>query len=371
MANINDAATTKKTHDDVIVDFTVDRLWRFFRAYSSRIHMKFCADGRVKVFMNDGTDGMVLYIPRPDLQGCRFSTQKRNLSPMVRYTIYGLDHLVKSPDRTDNVNAVQLTVTLTEQILDDTGPDESNPREQRLSEFSIWEMPSGEAISIAGRARIIGKIFGKDPENHSFYRWWYRDRCFDAAQLMSVKAIDNYVSDIIHHTLPKIDAEFTLLNPDVAQYVNDEQPQPVAASPSAEDDTTNRMKTELSSVYGKMAGGSVNYSAKNTVPAQPTQKKTLFERVQNVCNNTVPTMMSSDGTTMFMAMRALETGNVKGHPSVVYYAWSDLTRRWTKLLFSVTDENPDGVFMFDGELTAEEFYEKFPNLKPIYGSVIK
>lgn len=368
MANINNAATTTKTQDDVIVDFTVDRLWRFFRAYSSRIHMKFCADGRVKVFMNDGTDGMVLYIPRPDLQGCRFSTQKRNLSPMTRYTIFGLDHLVKSPDRTDNINAVQLTMILTEC----TGDGKEVPDDSRLKypEFSIWEMPSGDAISIAGRARIVGKIFGKSPKEHSFYRWWYRDRCFDAAQLMSVKAIDNYVSSIIHNTLPKIDAEFTLLNPDVAQYVNDEQPKP-AEKVSAEYDPTNRMKTELSSVYGKMAGGSVNYNAKDAVPAEATPKKTLFERVQNVCNNTVPTMMSSDGTTMFMAMRALETGNVKGHPSVVYYAWSDLTRRWTKLLFSVTDENPDGVFMFDGELTAEEFYEKFPNLKPIYGSVIK
>jgi len=371
MANINNAAITKKTQD-VIVDFTVDRLWRFFRAFSSRIHMRFCSDGRVKIFMSNGEGGgMVLYIPRPDLQGCRFSTQKRNLSPMVRYTIYGLDHLVKSPDRTDNINAVQLTVTLTEQILDDTEvPDESKPREQRLSEFSIWEMPSGEAISIAGRARIIGKIFGNDPENHSFYRWWYRDRCFDAAQLMSVKAIDNYVSDIIHHVLPKIDAEFTLLNPDVAQYVNDEQPQP-AERASAEDDMEKRMKTELSSAYGMMAGGSVNYVAKDPVPAQPTQKKTLYARLQNVCNGNVPTMMSSDGTTMFMAMRVLESGSIKGHPSVVYYAWSDLTRRWTRLLFAVTDENPDGTFTFDGELTAEEFYEKFPNLKPIYGSVIK
>ena len=366
MANINNAATTKK---DVIVDFTVDRLWRFLRAFGNRIHLRFCADGRVKVFMSNGDGGMVLYIPRPDLQGCRFSTQKRNLSPTMRYVIYGLDHLIKSPDRTDSVTAVQLTMTLTEQMLDGTEvPDESKLREQRLAEFSIWEMPSGEAISIASRARVVGKIFAEDPKQHPFYTWWYQQRCVESAQLVSLKAVDNYVSDIIHHRLPEIDAEFTLLNPDVSQYVNDEPPKPVT---SAEDDMENRMKTELSSAYGTMVGGSVNYVAKDPVPAQPTQKKTLYARLKNVCNGGVPTMMSSDGTTMFMAMRVLESGTVKGHPSVVYYAWSDLTRRWTRLLFAVTDENPDGTFTFDGELTAEEFYEKFPNLKPIYGSVIK
>lgn len=354
--------------DIEVIDFTIERLWRLLNRFRDTIYLRFCTDGRLKIFMDDESTGLVVYASKAVLQGCQFSTNWINIEKATTlYRISNLSYVVKCPNSATSITSAQLTI----------GLKEKNAQDANVAEYSMYELPYGDTPVINERARLMAVCFGDEPKHHLFYQWWYGDRCqYAAAEIVATNGISTYVKDLVNNVLPKIDDQFTISNPDVAAYINSPPP----------------MKVQLSSMYGQTVSDKDNAPEQihlddddmpHIVPLmirlrgddsseqiQPDDKKEpLLVRLRSVCKGStkLPPVMTNEGRIVFIDMKDLD--RIKGDPYAVYYGWSGIERSWFQLCYGVDDEHPDGIFVRTSHppMSMADLYKRFPDLRSIYG----